>query len=73
MRGVDNTMSYLFSSWPLVFFITLAAFVYIGQFDFVNHPGQMIYLGVYLLVATLTGGYLVKNGIGAELRPSHVA
>jgi hypothetical protein len=72
-RGIDNTMSHLFASWPLIFFITLAAFVYIDKFDFVNRPGQMLYIGTYLLVAVITGGYLVKNGTGAELRPSYVA
>jgi len=73
LRGVDNAMSYLFASFALIVFITLAALVYIGQFDFVNKPGQMIYLGTYLVVAVLTGGYLVKNGTGAELRKSHAA
>ena len=71
LRGVDNAMSHLFASWPLLFIITVATLVYIGQFDFANKPGQMLYLGTYLLVAAMTGAYLVKNGTGGKLRPLH--
>jgi hypothetical protein len=33
-RGVDTVLTHMFLSWPLIFFITLAAFLNIGVFDF---------------------------------------
>ena len=64
IRGVDTALSHMYLSWPLIFFITLAAFVFIGVFDFSNRPGQLLYIGVYLLVAAWTGFYLLREGTG---------
>ena len=36
------------ASYGLIVFITLAAFVYLGLFDFADRPGGLLYFGAYL-------------------------
>jgi hypothetical protein len=54
-----------YASYGLVFIITVATFVYIDRFDFVARPLGLVYVGAYVLVALLTGFYLLKYGNGA--------
>lgn len=69
IRGVDSALSHMYASWPLIFFITLAAFVYIDAFDFAARRGQFLYIGVYLAVAAWTGFYLLREGTGSRSTP----
>ena len=43
-------VSYLRAAIPLNILILVAALVYIGQFDFGDHPGQFLYVGLYVVV-----------------------
>jgi hypothetical protein len=68
-RGIGNLVHHGFAMYGLLVTITAAAVVFIGQFDFANRPTQLIYIGIYLLVAFLVGLYLLRHGTGAR----HVA
>lgn len=65
--GIGNLVSHAFAMYALLVFITVAAFVFIDRFDFVARPTQMIYIGIYLLVAVVVGAYLVRYGTGATM------
>ncbi len=67
-RGIGNLVSYAYSMYGLIVFITLAAFVFIGKFDFVNRPAQLTYIGIYLAVGLVTGIYMLRNGIGSRMQ-----
>ncbi|MGE0565033.1 MAG: hypothetical protein AB7O50_11020 [Pseudolabrys sp.] len=67
-RGMDNLVSHGFAMYALIVLITLAAFVFIGQFDFANRPTQLTYIGIYLLVGAAVAFYLAKYGTGAAAR-----
>jgi hypothetical protein len=62
VRGRGNVLTYGFAAYGLIVFITMAALVFIGHFDFVTRPMQAIYPGVYLLVGTVIGIYLLRYG-----------
>lgn len=57
-RGLNNALQHALAGWGLIIFITIAAFANIGLFDFAGRPTQALYIGVYLLVAVITGAYL---------------
>jgi len=65
-RGLGNILNHGYTSYGLLVFITVAAIIYIGQFDFVARPTQAIYIGIYVLVGTVIGIYLLRYGSGAE-------
>jgi hypothetical protein len=65
-RGRANVLTHSYAAYALVVLITAAAIVFIGQFDFAGRPTQAIYLGIYLLVGTVNGFYLMRYGTGAE-------
>ena len=67
-RGLDNALSHMFLSWGLLLFITLAAFANIDVFDFAARRGQLFYIGTYLVVAAVTGFYLLRHGTGTRAR-----
>ena len=67
VRGIGNLVSHGFAMYALLVFITLAAVVFIDRFDFVGRPTQMIYIGIYLLVAVAVGVYLARYGTGAKM------
>jgi hypothetical protein len=69
-RGLGNILNHGYTSYGLLVFITVAAIVYIGQFDFVARPTQAIYIGIYVLVGAVIGIYLLRYGSGAEPRGS---
>jgi len=49
-RNLQTALHQAFAAYGLIFFITLAGFVYIGLFDFSTRPGGMAYFGAYLIV-----------------------
>jgi hypothetical protein len=57
-------LSHAYAFQGLIVFITLAALVFIGQFDLAARPTQLIYLGVYLIVGVINGTYLMLLGTG---------
>jgi hypothetical protein len=57
------TLSHIVLSWGLILFITIAAAVFIGEFDFAGRPGQLLYIGAYLLVGTVTASYFLRNRV----------
>lgn len=65
-RSRQALRSYIFAIYPLLLLITVSAIVFIGQFDFSNEPGQIIYLGLYVIAAGLSGFVLVIAGTGAR-------
>lgn len=50
-KNLDALLTYGFAAYGLIIFITLAALVYIGLFDFVARPGGLAYFAAYLVVA----------------------
>jgi hypothetical protein len=64
LRGRSNVLTHGFAAYGLIVFITAAAFVNIGKFDFAARPTQMVYIGIYLLVGSVVGIYLVRYGTG---------
>lgn len=49
-ENLDTLLTYGLAAYGLIVFITLAAFVYIGLFDFVARPGGIVYFAAYLIV-----------------------
>jgi hypothetical protein len=64
-RGLDNVLTHGFAAYGLILFITAAALVFIDRFDFATRPTQAIYIGIYLLVGSVVGVYLLRYGTGA--------
>jgi hypothetical protein len=61
VRSPAMMLSHTLLSWGLILFITIAALVFIGEFDFANRPRQWVYLGAYLLVGFVTAIYLLRH------------
>jgi hypothetical protein len=53
-------------SYGLILFITLAAFVYLGLFDFANKPAGLLYFLAYLVVGIPLIFVFRKLGTGAS-------
>ena len=49
-RSLNSILHHSIASYGLILFITAAAFVYIGIFDFAARPGGLLYFGAYLMV-----------------------
>jgi len=49
-RSIPPILHHSIASYGLILFITAAAFVYIGVFDFAARPGGILYFGAYLAV-----------------------
>ena len=49
-KSLKAILTHSIASYGLVIFITVAAFVYIGIFDFVERPGGILYFAAYLAV-----------------------
>lgn len=64
VRGRQTALTHMVLSWGLILFITLAAFLNIGVFDFAARPGQFAYIGIYLLVGLATAIYMARGGTG---------
>jgi hypothetical protein len=64
-HNLDTLLADGFSLFGLVVFITLAAFIYIGLFDFVARPGGLAYFGAYLAVGIYFLFLFRQHGTGA--------
>lgn len=53
-RNVTPVTNYMASAMALIVVITIAAFVFIGTFDFSEHPLQVLYIAAYLAVGIPT-------------------
>jgi hypothetical protein len=67
-RGLGNILNHGYAAYGLLVMITIAAIVFIGQFDFAARPTQIVYIGIYVLVGTVVGIYLLRYGTGAQQR-----
>ncbi|MFZ5857655.1 MAG: hypothetical protein ACOYZ6_12555 [Chloroflexota bacterium] len=47
-RNFNALLHHSYASYGLIFFITAAAFVYLGLFDFAKNPGGLLYFAAYL-------------------------
>ena len=49
-KSINPVSHHALASYGLIVFVTIAAFVYIRLFDFIRHPGGLLYFGAYLIV-----------------------
>jgi len=63
-RNLNTFLSHGFLSYGLIIFITAAAFIYIGLFDFAAKPGGLLYFGAYLGVGLVFLVNFRKHGTG---------
>lgn len=49
-KNLQTVLHQAFAAYGLIFFITLAAFLYLHLFDFAARPGGLAYFGAYLIV-----------------------
>jgi membrane-anchored glycerophosphoryl diester phosphodiesterase (GDPDase) len=47
-KNLNALLHHSIASYGLIFFITIAAFAYLGLFDFAARPGGLLYFGAYL-------------------------
>jgi hypothetical protein len=64
-RNLQAILHHSIASYGLIFFITLAAFIYIGRFDFIARPGGLLYFFAYLIVGIPLLFVFRKQGTGA--------
>lgn len=64
-RNVNAILHHSIASYGLIFFITAAAFVYLGLFDFAARPGGSLYFIAYLAVGIPLLFVFRKFGTGA--------
>jgi len=67
-RGLGNLLGHGFASYGAIVFITASAVAFIRHFDFANRPTQFIYIGIYVLVGSVVGFYLLRYGTGREMK-----
>jgi hypothetical protein len=63
-RSLNAILHHSFAAFGLILFITAAAFVYIGLFNFSEHPGGLAYFGAYLVVGIPLTLVFRKYGTG---------
>jgi hypothetical protein len=63
---LNAILHHSFAAYPLVVFITAAAFVYIRLFNFAERPGGLAYFGVYLAVGIPLTFVFFKYGTGVS-------
>lgn len=49
-KSLNSVLTHAFASFALILFVSIAAFVNIGLFDFVQKPGGLVYFAAYLIV-----------------------
>jgi hypothetical protein len=64
-KSLNTVLHHAFASYALILFVSIAAFVNIRLFDFVNKPGGLIYFGAYVIVGIPLFFTLLKRGRGA--------
>lgn len=65
-RNLSAILHHSIASYGLIVFITLAAFVYIGLFDFGERPGGLLYFLAYLAVGIPLPFVFRKLGTGSS-------
>jgi hypothetical protein len=65
-KNLNALLHHSIASYGLVVIITLAAFVYIGLFDFAERPGGLLYFGAYLGVGIPLAFAFRKFGTGLK-------
>jgi hypothetical protein len=65
-RSLNTVLHHAFAAYPLVVFITAAAFIYIRLFNFAERPGGLAYFGVYLAVGIPLTFVFIKYGTGVS-------
>jgi hypothetical protein len=63
-RSIPTILHHSIASYGLILFITAAAFIYIGAFDFAAKPGGFLYFGAYLAVGIPLLFSFRKHGTG---------
>ena len=69
-RNPANYLHHGFAAFGLIVFITAAAFVYIGLFDFVHRPGGLAYFGAYLIAGIPLLLVFLRFGTGDRMAPA---
>lgn len=64
-RNVNAILHHSIASYGLIVFITIAAFVYLGLFDFASRPGGLLYFIAYLAVGIPLLFIFRRHGTGA--------
>lgn len=65
-RSLNAILHHSFAAYGLILFITAAAFIYIGLFDFAKRPGGLAYFGAYLVVGIPLTFVFRKYGTGTR-------
>ena len=65
-RSLNAILHHSFAAFGLILFITAAAFMYIGLFDFAERPGGLAYFGAYLVVGIPLIFVFRKYGTGTR-------
>ena len=64
-RSLQSLLHHAFASYGLVVFITLAALLHMGLFDFGSRPGGLLYFFAYLVVGIPLLFIFRKYGTGS--------
>lgn len=64
-KNLNAILHHSIASYGLIVFITLAAFLYFGSFDFAARPGGLFYFGAYLAVGIPLIFLFRRYGTGA--------
>ncbi len=65
-RSLYAILHHSFAAYGLIFFITIAAFIYIELFNFSERPGGLAYFGAYLVAGIPLIFAFLKYGTGAN-------
>jgi hypothetical protein len=65
-RSLNAILHHSFAAFGLILFITAAAFMYVGLFDFAERPGGLAYFGAYLVVGIPLTWVFTKYGTGVS-------
>ena len=65
-HSLTAILHHSFASYAFIIFITIAAFVYLRLFNFIERPGGLAYFGAYLIVGIPVLFALRKQGTGVS-------
>lgn len=63
-KSLKTVLNHAYASFALILFVSIAAFVNIGLFDFAHKPGGLIYFAAYLIVGIPLLFTFQKRGTG---------
>jgi hypothetical protein len=66
IRNLNAILHHAIASYGLIFFITIAALINIGRFDFASRPGGTLYFLAYLIVGIPLLFVFRKHGTGTS-------